>query len=201
MILAIDGSYRDDGFTDKAVAVFKDEIEALGEEVEVVKLREHPIEFCRNCRECTQKPGVKPGECVLDDGMKELILKIENAKGYILASPTNFGTETAVFKRFMERLIVYAYWPWGKPAPFFRKSKLKKKKSILISSSAAPGFIAKFIFSTHGQLKMTSKTIGAEPVGTIFTGMVAKDSKSSLSKGTVRKIKAKAAALVKHVND
>lgn len=58
MILVLDGSYRDDGFTDQAVAVCKTELEALDEQVEVIKLREYPIEFCLNCRECTQQPSV-----------------------------------------------------------------------------------------------------------------------------------------------
>lgn len=68
MILAVDGSYRDDGFTDKVVVLLKNEIEILGVEVEIVNLRDYPIEFCLNCRECTQHPGDAPGECVHKDG-------------------------------------------------------------------------------------------------------------------------------------
>ena len=108
-ILAINGSYRDEGITDQTVEALAQAIEAAGAEVEIILLREYPIEFCLNCRECTQQPGAKPGECVHNDGMQELIDKIERADGYILASPTNFGSVTAIFKRFMERLAVYAY--------------------------------------------------------------------------------------------
>jgi multimeric flavodoxin WrbA len=49
--------------------------------------------------------------------MHELIAMIEAADGYILASPTNFSSVSAVFKRFMERLVVYAYWPFVRPPP------------------------------------------------------------------------------------
>ena len=100
-ILAINGSYRDDGITDQAVDLMAQTIRSLDAEVEIILLREYPIEFCLNCRECTQQAGESPGKCVQQDGMQELIRKIELADGYILASPTNFGSVTAIFKRFM----------------------------------------------------------------------------------------------------
>lgn len=197
MILAINGSYRDDGVTDKTIAILKQVLEESGEQVEVVLLREYPIEFCLNCRECTQKPGIEPGECVHHDGMHELIKKIESADAYILASPTNFGSVTALFKRFMERLAVYAYWPWEMRAPQFRKDKVKKKKAILVSSSAAPGFLACLAFGTQRQLKMTAKVIGAETVGTIFTGLIANNPQPNLSNSALKKIRAAVLNLVK----
>ena len=138
-ILAINGSYRDDGVTDHGVETMTAALTEAGATVEEVRLRDYPIEFCLNCRSCTQQPGDAPGECVHNDGMRGLVEKIEQADGFILAAPTNLGSVTAVFKRFMERLIVYVYWPWGKPAPVFRKATLPKKKAVIISSSAAPG--------------------------------------------------------------
>ena len=79
-----------------------------GAETEGVHLRDYTIEFCRNCRQCTQTPGDAPGYCVHQDGMRDLIARIEATDALILASPTNFALVTAVFKRFMERLVVYA---------------------------------------------------------------------------------------------
>ena len=109
-LLAINGSYRENGAIDQAVDVAVQAAMQNGAAVEVIHLRDFPIEFCRNCRHCTQVPGEVPGECVHQDGMRKLIDKIEAADGYILASPTNFYSVTALFKRFMERLLVYAYW-------------------------------------------------------------------------------------------
>lgn len=48
-ILAISGSYRDDGITDQTVEAMAQAIRAVGAENEVVQLREYPIEFCLNC--------------------------------------------------------------------------------------------------------------------------------------------------------
>lgn len=173
-VLAINGSYRDDGITDQTVEALAQALKVAGAEVEILLLRDYPIEFCLNCRACTQQPGVAPGECAIHDGMRELIDTIERADCYILAAPTNFGSVTAIFKRFMERLAVYAYWSWDMNGPQFRKARAPKKKALLVSSCAAPGILGRCFFGTNKQLKMTAKTIGAEVVGTHFTGMIAK---------------------------
>ena len=173
-ILAINGSYRDDGITDQAVMTVVQAAEAAGAEVEVIRLRDYPIEFCLNCRECTQQPGTAPGRCVQHDGMTDLVDRIEAADAFILASPTNFSAATALFKRFMERLIVYAYWPWAMHSPQLRKAGEPRKKAVLITSCAAPAILGRWVYGTRKQLQMTAKTIGAEPVGTLSMGMIAK---------------------------
>jgi NAD(P)H-dependent FMN reductase len=195
-LLAINGSYRDDGITDPAVTALAEVVKAAGAEVEINLLRDYPIEFCRNCRACAQQPGAAPGGCVQHDGMEELIKKIEGADGYILASPTNFGSVTALFKRFMERLAVYAYWPWAMNGPQLRKAAAPQKKAVLISSCAAPALLGRWLFSSDKQLKMTAKVLGAASVGTFFTGMIAKQPHPQLPERVRGKIAALAGKLV-----
>ena len=195
-ILAINGSYRDGGITDQAVTELTQAVERAGAEVETILLRDYPIEFCLNCRACTQQPGAAPGECVQQDGMAALIKKIEAADGYILAAPTNFYSVTALFKRFMERLVVYAYWPWEMNGPQLRKASAPRKKAVLISSCAAPGMIGRWMYGTDKQLKMTAKVLGAESVGTLFTGMIAKQSQPQLPERVRGKVEALTGKLV-----
>ena len=196
-VLSINGSYRDDGITDQAVSAVLQTLEQAGAEVDSVLLREHQIEFCLNCRACTQHAGVTPGQCVLNDGMHELVEKIERADAYILAAPTNLGSVTALFKRFMERLIVYAYWPWGAHAPGFRKAdQTSKKKALLISSCAAPGQMGRWLYSTDKQLKSTARIIGATPIGTLFPGMIAGEPDTRLPDRVRHKAQAKARKLL-----
>ena len=195
-ILAINGSYRENGFTDQTVETFAQHLAAAGAEIELIFLRRYPIEFCLNCRACTQQPGAAPGECLHHDGMRELINKIEQADCYILASPTNMGSVTAIFKRFMERLVVYAYWPWDMNGPQYRKAKSPKKKAILVSSCAAPGVLGRWFFGTNKKLKMTAKIIGAEIIGTLFTGMIAKEQQPKLPERLQSKIELLAGKLV-----
>ena len=195
-ILAINGSYRAGGVTDQAVSDVLDDLKALDVDVEHIKLRDYPIEFCMNCRECMQQPGDAPGRCVLNDGMAELVQKIENADGYVLAAPTNFSSVTALFKRFSERLAVYGYWPWGKPAPVFRKAKLPRKPAIIISSCAAPGILGKLTYGTNRNLKIAAKTIGGRVVGSMVTGLVSQERAPELPQRAQRRIKALAPRLL-----
>jgi multimeric flavodoxin WrbA len=186
-LLAVNGSYRDNGAIDQAISLAVQTATATGATVEVVKLRNFPIEFCRNCRQCTQTPGEAPGQCVQQDRMHELIAKIEAADGYILASPTNFSSVTAVFKRFMERLVVYGYWPFGMAAPKPRR-KPTGKPAVLIASCAAPGLLGRVSFTTLKQLKYTAKTIGAKPVGSLFVGLVSLQEKPVLPDRAKRRL-------------
>jgi multimeric flavodoxin WrbA len=196
-ILVINGSYRDDGITDQMTEVVVNTLRESGSEVETVFLRKYEIKFCLNCRECTQLPGDRPGECVQYDGMQDLVEKIEQADGYVLASPTNFGSVTAIFKRFMERLLVYAYWPWDKNYPQFRKVNVPRKKALLISSSAAPGIFGRWMYNSNSQLKTTAQTIGADSVGTLFTGLIGKNPSPQLPRGTEAKARALATKLIR----
>ncbi len=195
-ILVINGSYRDNGITDQLIETIVGELERAGAIVEIILLRNYPIEFCLNCRECTQKPGNLPGECVQDDAMRQLVSKIEESNAFILASPTNFGSVTALFQRFLERLVVYGYWPWDMNAPKYRKANVPKKKALLISSCAAPGVLGRWIYGTRKQLKTGAQIIGANPVGNLFTGLIARDPNHRLSEKVQAKAKALAAKLL-----
>jgi multimeric flavodoxin WrbA len=195
-ILAINGSYRDGGATDQAVESVVAALGALGAAAEEVRLRNYPIEFCQNCRECMQQAGVAPGHCVQDDGMAALVRKIEAADGYVLAAPTNFSSVTALFKRFQERLAVYGYWPWGKPAPVFRKAKVQKKPAVIIWSCAAPGLLGRLGYRTGKNLNAAAETIGGKVVGSIVTGLVSRARQPELPPRTQRKARKLALKLV-----
>lgn len=195
-ILTINASYRENGVTDQTVGAMVRALQDVGAEVESILLREYPVEFCQNCRECTQQPGTSPGQCILHDGMQGLIEKMERADGYILASPTNFGSATAIYKRFMERLVAYAYWPWDMNAPTLRKANVPKKKAVLVSSCAAPGIMGRWMYGTHKQLKVTAKTIGAEAVGALFVGLIGKQPQPHLSERVREKVRVLAEKLI-----
>ena len=197
-LLVINGSYRDDGIIDQAISVAVSTAERNGFTVTQIQLRSYPINFCLNCRECTQSPGDAPGRCIQNDGMRELIVMIEDADALIFASPTNFSSVTAVFKRFMERLVVYAYWPWGKHAPEFRRKK-PTKKALLLTSCAAPGILSKLSFNTMRQLNYAAKTVGAKSVARIHIGLSAGAQKPRLPKKTVRRVSKAVTAMLTSV--
>ena len=141
-ITAIVGTYRKGGIVDQATEAILEAAHEQGAEISKIYLIDRHIEFCANCRECAQQPGESRGECRIRDEMGEVLDEIEASDAVILASPMNFGTVTAVMKRFIERLVRYAYWPWGPIAPKTRK-KGKRKRAALVASSAAPAIIAR----------------------------------------------------------
>jgi multimeric flavodoxin WrbA len=129
-VVAIVGSYRRGGIADQAVDAVLEGARENGAATEKIYLIEQQIEFCRNCRMCTQEKGPARGECVHQDGLESVLQRVESATAVVLSSPVNYYNVTAVFRRFMERLIGYTYWPWGKNLGPVMRSKLRTRKAV-----------------------------------------------------------------------
>jgi multimeric flavodoxin WrbA len=185
-ITAIVGTYRKGGIIDQAV----DEIlAAAGEEgaqTAKIHLLDKHIEFCRNCRTCTQMEGPDRGECPLADDMGLLLDEIEEADAIVLASPMNFGTVTAVMKRFIERLVCFGYWKWGMMAPKVR-NKEKRKRAIVVAASAAPAIISRLSSKMVGLMESAAGLLGAKTMDVLFIGMAAREQRQEIGASTRRK--------------
>ncbi|NEQ43460.1 MAG: flavodoxin family protein [Leptolyngbya sp. SIOISBB] len=170
-IIGIVGSYRKHGTIDTAVTAVLDSARAAGAETQKLYLQDQQIEFCTNCRACLQQPGAQRGECVLHDDMAALLDQLEQADALVLGAPVNFGNVNALTQRFIERCVCYGYWPWGQPAPTMR-IPVATKKAVLVSSSAAPGLIARWMTSAMGTLKQLAEMLSAKPIGTLWVGLI-----------------------------
>ena len=184
-IVAVTGSYRRGGIIDQAVAEAAKAARESGAEVSVINLLDKHIEFCTNCRVCTQATGEKRGGCPLKDDMNGILDELEAADGYILAAPVNFFNVTAIFRRFMERLTPYAYWVWGQSAPRFR-IKGKNKKAVVITSSAMPSIMGRIFTGAIRALKGAAEPLGAKYSGSLFIGFAAGAEKPKLSETDAR---------------
>jgi putative NADPH-quinone reductase len=169
-IVAVVGSYRKDGNTESVVEAVLEGAREKGAETKIIHLMERPIEFCTNCRQCTQTPGEERGKCVQQDGLEALLAEIDAADAVVLASPVNYGNVTAIFRRFMERLIGCAFWPWGGKMPKARKKGITRK-AVLVATSAMPGFLIPLATGTGIALRMTAKMMGAKAVGKLWIGL------------------------------
>lgn len=189
-LVAIVASYRREGIIHQAVHRILRQVKESGHEVEIelIDLLDRQIEFCTNCRLCTQSPGEKPGSCVVRDDMAGIIEAIESADYLVLGSPVNCFNVTALFRRFMERLICYSFWPWGKMSPRLR-SKRKNKRALLVSSSAMPGMLQPFFTGAPRALKSTARLLGARPVAVLCFGGIAIREKGFLPSGFQDRIK------------
>ncbi len=193
-ILGIVGSYRKNGVVDTLVTEALGAAERCGAITRKIYLVDARIGFCTNCRSCTQKPGVEPGECVLSDEMQAILDEWKSCDALIIGAPVNFFNVTAVMRRFMERLICFSCWPWGRPAPTMR-NKVRVKKAVLITATAMPALLGRIFTGAVRALKLTAKTLGAKPVKTIFVGLVASQPEVALSRGAIRKAQAAGRAL------
>ena len=173
-ITAIVGTYCKGGVVDQLVDELLASAGADGAAVGKIYLLDTSIEFCTNCRLCTQQAGGARGICPIADQMTTVLDAVEASDSIVLASPVNFGTVTAVMKRFIERLVCYAYWPWGKPAPKVRRQKTARC-AVLIASSAAPALLARLATPTVKLLKQAATLLGAQTVGVLFVGFAARE--------------------------
>jgi len=185
-VMAIVGSYRKGGVIDMAVDEILSAARASGAETEKVYLIDRRIEFCTNCRTCTQREGPNRGQCPLDDELRDILDAAERSDALVVGSPMNFWTVTAVTKRFIERLVCYAWWPWGMAAPKGRTSR-RPRRAVVVASSAAPALMGRYFTRMVGLMKTTAELLGAKVVGVLFIGLAAGEQHPVLSESTRRR--------------
>jgi len=188
-IVAIIGTYRKNRVIDTAVSEVLKGAQAHGAETVKIYLIDKHIEFCTNCRKCMQQEdaGVR-AQCVQDDDMDAILQEVDGADGLVLASPVNFSYVTAITKRFIERLVVYAYWPWGaKMGPKLRV-KDRGKKAVAVTASACPGWLARVMMRAPlTALKIAAWCMGAKVQKFLYFGLVAQSEGAKLDEKSLLK--------------
>ena len=175
-VVAIVGSYRREGATASAVEAILEGARSQGAVTQTIRLGERPIEFCTNCRQC----------CAQQDELEQILSAAEAADLLVLASPVNYYNVTAVFRRFEERLLGFAYWPWGQNSPVLR-SKRRPRKAILVAAAGMPGFLIPIMTGAARTLRMAAKMLGAKPVGQLWIGLTAGKPDYKLPENTLRR--------------
>jgi putative NADPH-quinone reductase len=184
-VVAIVGSYRKGGVIDTAVEAVLEGARERGAQTHTIYLTDQHIEFCTNCRKCTQPPGEERVKCAQQDDLEQILAEIEAADAVVLGSPVNYYNATAIFRRFLERLLGYIYWPWGQNAPTPR-SKRQPRKAVLVASSAAPGFLIP-LAGTAKALRIAAESLGAKPVASLWIGLVSQEPHPHLSARTLNR--------------
>ncbi|WP_297980891.1 flavodoxin family protein [uncultured Methanobrevibacter sp.] len=98
-VILLNGSPRKDSNTLIALKECADAIEKEGVETEIISLRGKKIESCIACLKCREI-----GNCVLNDGLDEIIIKIREADGFIPAAPVYFGTARGDIMSALQRI-------------------------------------------------------------------------------------------------
>jgi NAD(P)H-dependent FMN reductase len=185
-VVAIVGSYRKGGTIDAAVEAILKGAREKGAVTQTIYLGDEHIEFCTNCRQCVQIPGEERGKCAQQDGLEAVLSSIEAADAVVLASPVNYYNVTALYRRFLERLLGYCYWPWGQNAPKAR-TRLEPHKAVLVASAGMPGFLIPLATGAARALRLSAKMLGAKPVAKLWIGLAAHEPHHELSSRTLER--------------
>ena len=96
---------------------FKKGAEDVGNEVELISLRENKINYCIGCYYCQTN-----GKCFQNDGMNEILEKIVEADVLVFATPVYFYDVVGQMKTFIDRI-------------FPKYEKIKNKDMYLIATA------------------------------------------------------------------
>lgn len=104
-VIAINGSPRKNKNTATLLYKALEGAASTGARTELIHLYDHDYKGCISCFACKLKGGKSYGTCALEDDLKSILKKIEEADAFILGSPMYLGNVTGEMRSFMERLI------------------------------------------------------------------------------------------------
>jgi len=91
-------------------------------ETEIIHLYDLNYRGCYGCFQCKLKNGHSYGKCAIKDDLKEVLIKIEDCDGFILASPIYFRSVTGETSSFLERLLFQYVAYTNPPLTLFKRS-------------------------------------------------------------------------------
>lgn len=188
-VTAVVGSYRTGQSIDTLVTKVLEGAESNQAEINKIFLIESDIHFCKNCRSCTESDVTgQRAECVIQDDMGQILNEIDESDVLILSSPMNFGSITAVTKKFIERLAVYYKWEQDKIAAPSKRIKEGKKKGLIVMSSTMPAFIGKIVSpGMKNIMKDALSAMGAGDIRVLYAGMITGKAPVKLSEKLLEK--------------
>ena len=110
-LLAINGSRRKKGNTNELIQSLLAPADKGGTQTETIFLGDYDIGACTGCEGCRSS-----WECVIRDDFAQIVKKIDDADGIVLASPTYWYSVTSDMKRFIDRCYSLIQFPVNRKA-------------------------------------------------------------------------------------
>ncbi|MCR4717531.1 MAG: flavodoxin family protein [Lachnospiraceae bacterium] len=168
-ILAIQGSFRNNGITSTMLDYAVEESKKAGHEVQYIKLHDMNIGYCKGCRKCFET-----GECVFkDDDMTQISESIKDADVIILAAPVYWANVPAIVKNMFDRMSGTSM----EETNTFPKPRLSGKRYIFLTACSTPMPFAEIFGQTSGIKRVVKeyfKTSGISCIGTVACGNTSK---------------------------
>lgn len=104
-VIAFNGSPRKEWNTATLLKHALEGAASQGAETELVHLYDLNYKGCISCFACKLKGGKSYGHCTVNDDLKPIFKKVEEADAIILGSPIYLSTITGEMRSFLERLV------------------------------------------------------------------------------------------------
>ena len=104
-VLAFNGSPRKDRNTATLLYKALEGAASKGADTELIHLYDLNYKGCISCFACKMKDGKSYGRCPVNDDLKNVFRKIEEADAIVLGSPIYFGRVSGEMASFLDRLI------------------------------------------------------------------------------------------------
>ena len=161
-VLSINGSRRKAGNTTALIQSILAPARIQGAQIESIFLGDFSIGACTGCEGCSNS-----WECVIKDDFAQIVKKIDQADGIILASPTYWYSVTSDMKRFIDRCYSLIQFPVNRKEWL---GKYQGSKKACITAAICEQSEESALGNTLSLLTDFSKDIGLEVVETI-TGL------------------------------
>lgn len=137
-VLAISGSPRGDaGYTHAFLTAVLDGMQRQGVEIETIPLKSKNIRACTGCWSCWLRTE---GECVFNDDMREVVLKLEQADVIVYAFPIYIDGVPGIVKNVLDRQtqMLYPYMIPGISKTRHPRRTLREQYCVVLSTSGFP---------------------------------------------------------------
>lgn len=149
-----------------------------GADIEEIRLIDKNIGYCKFCLACHKDIDSDISRCVQKDDLMEILEKIKEAEGLILACPTSGDYPNSLMKTFIERTTWTLGRPtrnilWVKGCPESRISKKQRHAIVLTTAGVVPTWSRMFCNGSIREMCSHARGIfNANIVGKLYAGAI-----------------------------
>lgn len=153
-VLALNGSPRKNRNTSIVLKHAMEGAASKGAETELINLYDYKYQGCISCFACKLKGGNSYGKCAVNDDLKAILNKVEEADALLLGSPIYFGQVTSGTRAFLERLMFqYLVYDQNYSTLFARKIPIGLIYTMNVPQKLIDEGYLKPLFGTENALK------------------------------------------------
>ena len=155
-VLSINGSRRKTGNTEHLIESILTPAVKGGIQVETLFLGDYNIGACTGCEGCSSS-----WDCVIKDDFAQIVKKIDEARGIVLASPTYWYSVTSDMKRFIDRCYSLIQFPVNRKEWI---AKYQGSEKVCVTAAVCEQTEESMMGNTLSLLTDFSKDIGLDVI-------------------------------------